>query len=83
MGAYAVDRLLEGKSNIVICERDGEIVCNDISFALKLDRMYKGDLEEGELDGLSAEDVERMKQECKERRERMALLYGIENRLNL
>ena len=83
MGVYAVDRLLEGKSNIVICERDGEIVSNDISYALKLDDMYKGTLEEGDLDGFSAEEIERMKKECRERRDRMERAYRIGFRISL
>lgn len=83
MGTYAVDRLLEGKSNIVICERDGEIVSNDISYALILDRMYKGILEDGDLDCFDEETVARMKSECEERRSRMEKLYSIGGRISL
>ncbi len=83
MGAYAVDRLLQGKSNIVICERHDEIVARDITFALDLDALYKGVVSEGELQGYGADVVEEMKRECRERREKMAALYEIEGRLNL
>ena len=83
MGTYAVDRLLEGKSNIVICERKGKIVSNDISYALVLDGMYKGTLSEGDLDGFDAETIERMKAECEERRSRMERLYAIGGRISL
>ena len=83
MGAYAVDRLLEGKSNIVICERHGEIIDRGIIFALDLDAMYKGNLEEGDLDKYDKETVAAMEAECREIRGRMEALYEIDGRLNL
>ena len=64
MGEYAVERLLEGKSNIVVCEKGGELTYTDISFALIVDRMYKGKLKDGDLDAFSAEQVEEMKAIC-------------------
>ncbi|MBQ9070116.1 MAG: 6-phosphofructokinase [Clostridia bacterium] len=83
MGSYAVDMLLAGKSNIVICERNGEIVEGDITYALKLDRMYKGKLLEGELDEYSPEVIEGMRRECAERRVAMQKLYDIQMKINL
>ena len=83
MGAYAVDMLLQGKSNIVICERAGEIVEGDINYALKLDAMYKGKLKEGDLDEFSAETVAEMERECEERRAAMQKLYETQMRINL
>lgn len=64
MGEYAVERLLEGKSNIVICEKGGNITYTDICFALIVDRMYKNTLKEGDLDAFTAEQVEEMKAIC-------------------
>ena len=83
MGNFAVGRLLEGLSNIVICEIDGELVYRDISYALKLDGMYKGTLKDGDLDEFDEETVEKMKNECARRRDNMKKLYEIENKLNL
>ncbi len=83
MGSYAVDMLLAGKSNIVICERDGKIVDGDITHALKLDRMYKGKLAPGDLDEFTAERIDEMKAECIERRNAMKTLYEIQNKVNL
>lgn len=83
MGIYAVEQLLDGKSNIVICQRRGNIIANDISYALKLDRMYKGKLEDGDLAEFDAETVVRMKEECVERRVNMALLYHTECKVGL
>ncbi len=83
MGAYAVDRLLEGKSNIVVCVRNGSIVESDITYALKLDRMYKGKLQEGDLDEYSKDKIEEMEKECDERRIEMKNLYEMQKRINL
>ena len=83
MGAYAVDKLLEGKSNIVICEKNGDVFEGDITYALKLDRMYKGKLMEGDLDEYSKETVDGMKKECEERRKTMQRLYEVQNKVNL
>ena len=83
MGAYAVEMLLAGKSNIVICERNGQIVDGDIDYALKLDRMYKGKLTEGDLDEYTPETIEKMRRECQERREAMRNLYEMQKKVNL
>ncbi len=83
MGAYAVDKLLAGESNIVICERNGRIIANDINYALILDRMYKGKLGHGDLDEFDEATVERMKLECEERRAELAMLYEVGRRTSL
>lgn len=41
MGVAAVDFLLEGKENVFVCERDGEMVATDIQEAIVIDRLYK------------------------------------------
>ena len=64
MGEYAVERLLDGKSNIVICEKGGDLTYTEIGFALIVDRMYKNTLKEGDLDAFTAEQVEEMKAIC-------------------
>ena len=83
MGSHAVDMLLAGKSNIVICERNGQIVDGDINYALKIDRMYKGKLIEGDLDSFSPETIEQMRVECEERRNAMRKLYEVQKKVNL
>ena len=83
MGIYAVDKLLEGKSNIVICERNGVICESDINYALNLDRMYKEKLREGDLDRFDERTVEEMRREVREKRAAMARLYGIARLINL
>ncbi len=75
MGMEAVNQLLRGKSDLVICERRGEIVTMSIRYALILDRMYKGKLKDGDLDMFSAEEIAQMKELCRERTEHFKMLY--------
>jgi len=83
MGAVAVEKLLKGESNIVMCENDGVIVAKDINYALMVDRMYKQKLEDGDLDSFSADEIENMEREVRTRRASMARLYGISKIINL
>ena len=75
MGARAIDCLLEGKSNVVIGFQNGKITSIDINYALVLDRMYKGTLKDGDLDGFSAEEIEEMKVICANRHAKIERLY--------
>ena len=77
MGAKAVELLLEGKSNLVVIEDDGEITTMDIVFALTTDRMYKNKLKDGELDKYSSEEIEQMKAICDKRKAEIAELYKL------
>ena len=83
MGVFAVNELLKGNSNIVICERDGKIVSTDINYALKLDKMYKGKLKDGDLDGFDSETVEGMKAEVERATEFMKARYLVSRTINL
>lgn len=83
MGAFAVDRLLEGKSNLVICDKSSETVAVDISYALVLDRMYKGKLAEGDLDPFSSEQIEQMKREIEAKKTLIRNTYDLVQRINL
>lgn len=79
MGAKAVDMLLEGKSNVVICEFDGKIVSFDINFALITDRMYKGKLKNGDLEKFTDDQLAEMEAICEKRRNEINDLYRIAN----
>ena len=83
MGAFAVEELLRGKSNLVVCEKQGKIVSTDINYALILDRMYKGKLKDGDLEKFSEEEIAQMKSELEEKRAAMARLYEISGKINL
>ncbi|MBR7100829.1 MAG: 6-phosphofructokinase [Clostridia bacterium] len=68
MGDKAVDLLLQGQSDVVICSRDNKIISTDIKYALIVDRMYKGKLKDGDLDAFTPEQIEDMKALCEERK---------------
>ena len=75
MGVAAVELLLKGRSDLVICEIDGKIVPVDINFALILDRMYKNKLKDGDLDAFTISEIEEMRAICKERHDEIKHLY--------
>ena len=77
MGVRAVELLLEGKSNRVVIEDNGEITDLDILFALTTDRMYKNKLKDGDLDKFSEAEIEEMRKICKKRTEEIESLYKI------
>ena len=83
MGAVAVEMLLKGRSDIVMCEKNGVIVATDINYALMLDKMYKCKLEDGDLDRFTTDEVMEMEKTVRERRATMARLYGISKTINL
>ena len=83
MGVYAVEELLRGNSNRVICERRGSIIATDINYALILDRMYKKKLKDGDLERFSEAEVEQMKSEIAEKEASMLELFSVEHKINL
>ena len=83
MGEFAVDQLLMGKSNLVICEYKGDLVATDISYALILDRMYKKKLKPGDLDPFTPEQIAEMEARCARTAASVADLYDISNTLSL
>ena len=83
MGAMAVEQLLKGQSNLVMCEKKGSIVAIDINYALILDRMYKDKLKDGDLDPFTEREIGKMRAEIREKQQTMARLYGISKTINL
>ncbi|MBQ8344702.1 MAG: 6-phosphofructokinase [Clostridia bacterium] len=81
MGVMAVELLLEGKSNLIIAEYDGELVSMDILFALTTDRMYKNKLKDGDLEKFNAEQIAQMEAICEKRRREIAELYKVANEI--
>ena len=75
MGNEAVNLLLEGKSNLVVCNHDNKICSMDIGDALILDRMYKGKLKEGDLDKYTEEEIAQMKSFCERKAAEFKKLY--------
>ena len=83
MGEFAVKELLEGRSDIVVCERNNQIVSTNIRYSLILDRMYKNKLKDGDLDDFSAEEIAEMKAFCEEKTRDMRALYNTVDILGL
>ncbi|MBR2951457.1 MAG: 6-phosphofructokinase [Clostridia bacterium] len=83
MGEFAVKELLEGRSDIVVCERNNQIVSTNIRYSLILDRMYKNKLKDGDLDDFSAEEIAEMKAFCEEKTRDMRKLYNTVDILGL
>ena len=83
LGVLAVEELLLGHSNIVVCERDNQTIAEDIYFALTMDDMYKDKLKEGQLDRFSPEEIERMRTAVEHQKQMKLELYGIENKINI
>lgn len=77
MGAKAIDLLLEGKSNLIVCEIDGKIQTLEIRWALAADRMYKNKLKDGDLDGFTDEQIEAMKELNQKRHADIEELYEL------
>lgn len=82
MGVEAVKLLLDGKSDLVVCHRDGKIVTTEISYALKLDKLFKSAYagykkvdEEALLAGYSEEQKAAMHAFCKEKLDSFRALY--------
>ena len=76
MGEAAVKLLLEGKSNLIVRERESKICTIDITLGQMIDRMYKGTLKEHDLDNYSEAEIEEMKAFCKMRADEFAELYN-------
>ena len=90
MGEEAVRLLLEGKSNLVVCRRKGEICTSEIKYALALDKMFKNEYafkaspspkynREENLEGFDEETVRGMEKFCAEKYEDLKNLYRIAN----
>ena len=79
MGAAAAERLIAGKSNIVICKNDGKICDIDIMDALTLDKLYKGKLSEEEIAAIPAEKKAWMDARCEVLKARTEEYYRLAN----
>jgi len=94
MGVYAVNLLLEGKSNLVVCRRAGEICTSDITRALALDKLFKNEYafkrtpsknynREENLARLDEEQIKRMEAYCDKKLKKLESLYKLANTLTM
>ncbi len=75
MGREAVELLLDGKSDLVVCSRNDKICTTEINYALILDRMYKNKLKDGDLDKFTPEQVDDMRKFCENKAAEFKRLY--------
>ena len=83
LGVFAVEALLKGESNVVVVERDGELITLDINFALTMDNMYKGTLKPGQLDKFTEEEIAAMKARIEERTSGLYNLYTVAEKTSI
>ncbi|MCQ2433070.1 MAG: 6-phosphofructokinase [Clostridia bacterium] len=81
MGCKAVDLLLEGKSNMVVCQRGADIVAYDINYAQTADRMYKKKLTEEQIAALDPTVRKELEDFCKMRADSLEELYNMAYRV--
>lgn len=81
MGDFAVDRLLAGESNLVVCQQNNQIVAVDILYSQCLDRMYKGTLKEGMLEHFKEEQIAEMQKTIEAKKEEFRRVYAMVNDL--
>ena len=77
MGQKAVECLLAGQSNVVVCQRGYDIVTYDINYAQNIDRMYKKKLTDEQLAALDPKVRAEMEAFCKMREEQIKDLYDL------
>ena len=84
MGVHAVEQLLLGKSNLVICERQGDIIATDITYALTADKLNKKiEVTSEELAAFSQDEQNAMTALVAERQSDLEYLYKISTTINL
>lgn len=79
LGVAAVDHLLAGESNLVLCQQHSQIVAVDILYSQCLDRKYKGTLKEGMLEKFTAEQIAEMDRAIEIKKAEFHDLYEIVN----
>lgn len=77
MGDRAVDLLLEGKYNLVVCYNSGKVCETEMEYAFELDRIVKGKASEEEIAGIEPALREKMLAHAKEIHDGMQRTYDI------
>lgn len=76
-GNKAVDLLIDGKYNLVVCQRNSEIISEEMEYAFSLDRIVKGKATEEELSALDTETKTRMENHANSIRKKMRDIYDV------
>ena len=77
MGHAAVELLLDGKSNLVVCYNNDEICTAEIEWALTFDRIVKGKASKEEIAALKPDVRNGMQKRAQQKLEKMQELYQI------
>lgn len=77
MGDKAVDVLIDGKYNQVICYKDSKVVAREMEYAFSLDRIVKGKATDEEIANLDEATRTKMLEESKQIKTRMENLYHV------
>ena len=81
LGCKAVDLLLEGKRDLVVCQRGNDIVSYDTNYAQTVDKMYKHKLDAEKLAALDPKVREEMEAFCRMRADSLKELYDLAYRV--
>lgn len=77
MGDKAVDLLLDGKYNLVVCYNNAKVCAVEMEYAFELDRIVKGKATQEEIDALDPAEREKMLAEAKRLKDEMQDMYEI------
>ncbi|MBR5308754.1 MAG: 6-phosphofructokinase [Clostridia bacterium] len=83
MGEHAVQLLLDGKSNLVVVEREGKIVSRDIEWALMYDKVYKGKAKPEDIAKLDPKVYEGMVELANAKHAEFEDLYRLANSISI
>ncbi len=83
MGSAAVDLLLDGKSNLVVCIKNEKICSLDIEYALTFDKLCKGKIKAEDIKGFTDAQVATMIAECELREQNMREIYEIASHISI
>ncbi|MCL2773784.1 MAG: 6-phosphofructokinase [Oscillospiraceae bacterium] len=77
MGNRAVELIMEGRKNLVVCMHEDKIVETDIEYALNLDKRYKNKMTDEQFALLSADDQNSITERIKHKKENFRELYEV------
>lgn len=77
MGDKAVDLLLDGKYNLVVCYNNARVCAVEMEYAFELDRIVKGKATQEEIAALDPADREKMLAEAKRLKDEIQDMYEV------
>lgn len=77
MGDKAVDMLIDGKYNLVMCYVDSKVIAEEMEYAFTLDRLVKGKATEDEINALDEQTRTRMTTRAAKIKDTMLDLYDV------